>query len=217
MKQEFLKFTGYNGSPFTARLTRRGGRELAVLLPGLNYSTDMPLLSYSHMLMAEREADVLALDFAYNRKPKFRIAPQDERLAWIKEDGRIALDAALQFGPYARLTVIGKSLGTISMGWGLPDAAPENTRLAWLTPSLVGTGLPARIAASQYPSFCLIGTRDPACTPEMMDRLRGMENATLSIIEGADHGFTRPEGVAASIRAVGEAMEQMQGWLTATD
>ena len=39
---EYLQIATSN-NPINARLIRRSGRELAVLLPGLNYSADNPL------------------------------------------------------------------------------------------------------------------------------------------------------------------------------
>ncbi len=137
--------------PINARLIRRSGRELAILLPGLNYTVENPLFYYIGQLMHERDMDTLLVDFTYNRDDAFLNAPDDERLERLRSDGQIIIDFARRLGEYDRITIIGKSLGTISMSRAISDL--PDSRLVWLTPSLGGTGLRAQMLGRPNPAF----------------------------------------------------------------
>lgn len=201
-------------TPINARFVKRSGRELAVLLPGLNYSIDSPLFYYANQLMHERGIDTLNVDFAYNRDEEFLKDTDEDRLARLKVDGQSIFSFVKTLGDYDRITVIGKSLGTISMGWAVPDN--PNTRLVWLTPSFGGTGLKAQMSSHLNPAFCLIGTRDPGYTNTVVDEI-STPNMTVVIVEGADHGFNHPDGAAASVGMVQQAINKLAVWLVAAD
>lgn len=198
-----------------ARIDKRAGHELAVLLPGLNYSVDNPLLYYTSQLFHERGVDTLSVDFTYNRDEVFLKDTDENRLERLKSDGQSIIEFAMNLGKYDRLTIVGKSLGTISMGWAVPDN-PPNTRLVWLTPSLGGTGLRAQMSAYPNPAFCLIGTRDPGNTGSLVDEI-ATPNMTVAVIEGADNVFNHDNGVEASVALVQRAINKLAVWLDATD
>ena len=201
--------------PINARLVRRSERELAVLLPGLNYSIDSPLLYYTSQLLHERGIDTVSVDFTYNRDEEFLNDTDDNRLERLKADGQSIIDFSMNLGKYDRLTIVGKSLGTISMGWAVPDN-PPNTRLVWLTPSLGGTGLRAQMSSYTNPAFCLIGTHDPAYTDALVDEI-STPTMTVTVIEGADHVFNHDNGAEASVALVQQAVKKLAVWLDATD
>jgi len=185
--------------PISARLIRRSGRELAVLLPGLSYTVEKPLLYYTGQLLHDRDADVLSVDFTYNRDDTFLNAPDDDRLERLRTDGQAIMKFVRSLGEYERITIVGKSLGTISMGWAINDFL--DARLVWLTPSLGGTGLRAQMLGRPNPAFCLIGTRDPAYSETLVEDLTA-DGIEVAVIEGADHGFSHAGGPVASVALV---------------
>ena len=210
---EYLQITDPH-NPIDARLIKRSGRELAVLLPGLNYTVENPLFYYIGQLLHERDVDALLVDFAYNRDDAFMNAPDDDRLERLRTDGQAVLEFARKLAEYDRITIIGKSVGTISMGWAIDDL--PDARLVWLTPSLGGTGLRAQMLGRSNPAFCLIGTRDPAYTETLVGELAA-DGMTVAVIEGADHGISHADGVVPSVGLVQESIEKLTLWLDATD
>ena len=200
--------------PINARLIRRSGRELAILLPGLNYTVENPLFYYIGQLLHERDVDALLVDFTYNRDDPFLNAPDDEHLGRLRTDGQAIIDFARKLGDYDRITIIGKSLGTISMGWAINDLS--DARLVWLTPSLGGTGLRAQMLGRPNPAFCLIGTRDPAYSDVLVEELTA-DGIAVAVIDGADHGISHADGTVASIALVQEAIKKLVLWMDATD
>jgi predicted alpha/beta-hydrolase family hydrolase len=201
-------------TPINAHLNRRSGRELAVLLPGLNYTAENPLFYYIDQLLHERGVDALSIEFAYSRDDTFLNAPDDDRLERLRTDGRAIIEFARKLGEYDLITIIGKSLGTISMGWAINDL-PE-ARLVWLTPSLGGTGLRTQMLGRPNPAFCLIGTRDPAYSDALVEELTA-DGIAVAIIEGADHGISHADGTVASVELVQQSIEKLAIWMDAAD
>jgi len=210
---EYLQISLSEGRFVDARLMQRAGRELAIRLPGLNYNCDMPLLYYATEHLYERDVDTLRVDFAYNRDETFLAETDENRLERLKADGRAVIDYGVQLGEYDRITIIGKSLGTISMGWANPIDKP--VRMVWLTPSIGGTGLRAQMVNCKHPSFCLIGRKDRVFSDALIKELT-TAGIDVTTVKGADHGFSHADGTADSVRVVLEAVEALTNWLDAT-
>jgi predicted alpha/beta-hydrolase family hydrolase len=75
--------------------TKGASDQLAVLLPGLGYTLDMPLFYYAENLLQERGWDVLRVEYAYNTRPEFQTLPKPERDRWILADTTAAWRAGL--------------------------------------------------------------------------------------------------------------------------
>ena len=112
----------------------------AVLLPGVRYFSQAPLLWFAREAAQARGWSVVEVD---------ERAPADqEPFAWMREQAQRALDAT-----DAELTVVvGKSLGSV--------AAPMVTGPAvWLTPLLVRPEIVEALGSASAPAL-LIGSRD---------------------------------------------------------
>lgn len=183
------------------------------MLPGLRYANTRPGLARCRELLEARGTDVLTLDYAYNTNETFMNAPDDEQLAWIGDDAATAFRAVAQMEDYSSFTVVGKSLGTIGMGWGF-SALPSNkpTRLIWLTPSLVETGLGERMFALKGRSIIVIGTLDPGYNPSVLEHFdaHGME---VVVLEGVNHGLERPDDPIGTEAALNEMTDRLSNWL----
>ena len=201
-----------------ARFTKRQGKELVILLPGLSYNLSMPLFFYTSQILAKRGADVLGVGYQYASDEKFQKLDQDKKLAAIKADGEDILKHAENLGEYERVTIIGKSLGTLSMGWSAPNRkAFKNLRLVWLTPSLKDTELADQIRKAENPSLILIGANDPSFNKQLMESLNRSPHVTVRAIPGVDHAFNHAKGVPESAQVLGVAMQNLRDWLFATD
>ena len=178
------------------------GGDMAVALPGLVYGCDRPLLAGVRAVMESRGATVAALRFRYADNADFMALPEKAQIARIKTDGADILRVVRRLTP-ARLWLIGKSLGTISMaGMDAPDA-----RHIWLTPSLRGTGIGPVIQARG--GFCLIGSRDPA--RDMAVALSNPPHLTVAEIAGADHSWESAGEDAGDILT--PALAAVENWL----
>src|SRR5215216_647328 len=111
--------------------------QLAVVFPGLGYTAYMPVLYFPQRLLLERGADVLLLEYDYRGRVDFWMPRDPERDRWFFEDVAAGCGAGLGQRPYSGVTLVGKSLGTLAMGYlMMEEARLSRARCVWLTPLL---------------------------------------------------------------------------------
>ena len=211
-----LTIRGYRDEPVPNRFLRPEGAidHLAVLLPGLGYTLDMPLFYYAENLLLERGWDVLRVEYAYNTRPEFQALPKPERDRWLLADATAAWRAGLGQRPYERVVLIGKSLGTLAMGHLLTMAdPPPNLGAVWLTPMLSVERLRQQISRYGGPSLFVIGTADPHFEPVVLEKMQVATTGEAVIVKNADHGMDIPGDPIASVRAVERVVEALGRFL----
>lgn len=191
------------------------GREtshLAILLPGRAYGLDLPLMLYSAKLLHEKGADILGVDYtSYTADPEM---DPDEIKRRLGSDVLAALNVVLQQRQYQRITLLGKSLGTIVMG-RLTTADPRlaQAECIWMTPLLLMEDLRAQIAARPHQALFIGGTADEQFD---LDHLAALEKATGGeslVLEGANHILEMPGSVVASMQFLERIMRRMDEFL----
>lgn len=215
-RKQTLTITGYRDEAVPNRFFRqdRETDHLAMILPGLGYTADMPLLHYPGHLLLQHGADVLMVDYAYSQNPAFRAASESERAKWLVEDVTAAWDAAVAQRQYARHTLLGKSLGTLAMGY-LIATKPELTTAGtiWLTPLLGEQRLVGQMGQHRGPSMIAIGTADPAYVADALTSVQAQTGAATILVEGADHGLELPGDALGSLRIVERVVQGMDRFL----
>jgi predicted alpha/beta-hydrolase family hydrolase len=211
-----LTIRGYRDEPVPNRFLRPQGAidHLAVLLPGIGYTLDMPLFYYAEHLLSERGWDVLRVEYAYNKRPEFQALPKPEQNQWLLADTTAAWRAGLGRRPYERVVLIGKSLGTLAMGHLLTLADPHPTVGAvWLTPLLSMERLRQQIQQYGGPSLFVIGTADPHFDPVVLEKMQVATIGEAVVVRNADHGMDIPGDPIASVRAVERVIEALGRFL----
>jgi predicted alpha/beta-hydrolase family hydrolase len=214
-----LAIVGYHDEPVPNRFIRHEGDadHLAILLPGFGYTSDMPLFYYAENLLTERGADLLRVEYAYNRRPEFAGLPRDERLRWLIADAVAAYRTGLAQRPYRQLTLVGKSLGTLAMAHLLMVEAlpPGRVRAVWLTPLLGEERVRTQITHWSGPSLFVIGTDDPHYRAQWLDDLGNAGQNEAVVIDRADHGLDVPGDAVASAEAVLRVVRALSAFLAA--
>jgi predicted alpha/beta-hydrolase family hydrolase len=212
-----LAIAGYRDEPVPNRFLRQDGvtDHLAILLPGLGYTCDMPLLYYAENLLTEAGADLLRVEYAYGRRADYRALPAPDRRRWLLADAVAASRAALAQRRYDALTLVGKSLGTLAMGHLLTTAPPpaRGVRAVWLTPLLRQDDLRRQIRRYAGPSLFAIGTADPHFNPDHLEEVRAATGGEAVVLPGADHGLDVPGDPIASVHAVERVVRALQDFL----
>jgi len=215
---ERLPITGYRGEPVPNRFLRQEGEtdHLAVLLPGMGYTCDMPLFHYAENLLAEGGADLLRVVYAYGGRTDFRDLSDAEREQWLFADTAAGYRAGLSRRDYAQLTLVGKSLGTLAMGHLLAgeDGPAGGVRAVWLTPLVRQERLREQVRRFAGRSLSAIGTADPHYETDSLDAWRDATRGEVVVVEGADHGLDVPGDVVASVEAVGKVVRTLRGFLS---
>jgi hypothetical protein len=200
-----LEIVGYNGQQVPNTLLRQANEtnHLAVFLPGLGYTCDMPLFYYAKEVLTGRGADVFGVEYNYRNKPGFMSLPKDEWRDWLRADVEAALKVVLAQRSYERLTLIGKSLGTLAMGYLLEAGSIlSDTRAVWLTPLAREEILRGQVKRYGGSSLFVIGSADHHFDETLLEELRSATKGELLVIERAEHGLEIPGDVIASLEAM---------------
>jgi predicted alpha/beta-hydrolase family hydrolase len=211
-----LTIQGYRDEPVPNCFQRPEGAidQLAVLLPGLGYTLDMPLFYYAENLLLEQGWDVLRVEYAYNTRPEFQTVPKSERDQWLLADTTAAWRAGLSQRRYERVVLIGKSLGTLAMGHLLTMSdPPAGMGAVWLTPLLSNERLRQQISQYGGPSLFVIGTADPHFDPVVLEQMQVATVGEAVVVRNADHGMDIPGDPIASVRAVERVVEALGRFL----
>lgn len=213
---ETLDIRGQDDGPVPNTFLRadRETRHLGIILPGMGYGVQAPLLWYpTHMLQAHG-ADVLLLEYAYSRDKEFAGLSQEDQLKRLNADVDAAVTAGLGRRSYNRVSLIGKSLGTLAMGHLLTtEQVMVETRAVWLTPLLRLEHLVAQIKEWSGPSLFVIGTDDPHYDPALLDEAQAETRGESVVIEGADHAMSVGGDIWKSIDALERVLYGIQGFL----
>lgn len=199
------------GARIPARRFEGCGRGIALVLPGLNYLSDAPLMVAVRDVLTRHSEDVITVDYDYRQSKEFAVVSDDEKLSWLAADGLAYLGSAREQFRDGPVIVAGKSLGTMCMA----DIGelPSGSRMIWLTPSLKGTGLMDKIAVKGLPQFSLIGSCDGSVGITRSTEYLGIPNMTHVECPGLVHAWEHEDGQEAERLETEKAMALLDRWL----
>lgn len=173
---------------------------LAVLLPGVHYGADGPLLFYPAVALRDAGWDVVQLTYRFQRD----ISDFDPAtLMDVTQDCRTAVSTALDQRSYPKLVYLGKSLGAGLEALLCAEASPPiPTRAAYFTPPIGMPIFDPFFGRSPQPAHILLGTRDRFYDEQALARLKQTRPFGLTLVEGADHAMIIPGDLDGSIRAL---------------
>jgi pimeloyl-ACP methyl ester carboxylesterase len=216
MHSSTLNIRGHRGQavPNTFFAQDSETHHLAFVFPGLGYTAHMPVLYYPRRLLLERGADVLLVEYDFRGRMDFRMPRDPERDRWFFDDVAAACAAGLGQRPYSGVTLVGKSLGTLAMGYLLTgNARLSRARCVWLTPLLRDDRLRAQVRRAGGPSLFVIGTADSHYDPAHLEEVRLASGGESVVIRGADHSLEIEGDTVGSIRAVEQIVRAMHQFL----
>ena len=217
MELSSLDIVGHNKQqvPNTFIAQPQPTTHLAVILPGYRYPVEMPPLYYAARILLEQGADVLRVEYAYYRT-NFLQQPESEQDQWISNDVFAACEAGLSQRSYEKITLVGKSLGTIAMGHLVSDPHFQQAACVWVTPLLTVEWLLSRIEQTHPRSLFIIGTADRFYRPELLNHLKTVTDGQTCILEGADHGLEIPGDIPGSLAVLHQIVHALQKFLGET-
>jgi hypothetical protein len=142
----------------------------AVLLPGVRYFSQAPLLWFAREAAQARGWSVVEVD---ERAPGGQ-----EPFAWMREQARRAVDAT----DAELVAVVGKSLGSAAA----PLVSERGLPAVWLTPLLTRPDVVEALAVATAPALAVGSPADPSWGEGELP-----DNSTLEVLElpGLDHSL----------------------------
>lgn len=153
---------------------------------------------------------MLWVDYAYDTEPEWRRLNPQRRKAWLFADSLAAFRAASNQGSYSRISLIGKSLGTLAVGGLISKVpSPHVPRIVWLTPVLTDPGLREQILGTSNPSFVVIGSADRLYDEAFLRLLGKKPGIEILVLPNADHSLEVESSIAESIKVLGQVTESI--------
>ncbi|HLI07444.1 MAG TPA: alpha/beta family hydrolase [Ktedonobacteraceae bacterium] len=208
-----LEFKGYRQEavPNTFFQQDDATDHAALVLPGRGYSSQGPVLSYPRLELLARGADVLCVD--YTQRADFSTLPDQELLRCSIADAEAGYRALMKQRPYQRITLVGKSLGTMVMTHFLTTLSlPTPVLTAWLTPVLSVEKVRTQIKQAPGPVFVAIGTADPYYNAAQVAEIREalQDRGEVLVIEHANHSLDIGTSALQSLAAIEEMIRSFQ-------
>ena len=179
------------------KIINNNSNKLAILLPGINYSTDRPLMDYSKRLVMEMNYDVLAIDYGFQIARK--CFNKDTEINIIIHESIEVLREALKDinKKYEEILIIGKSIGTIvQIHMQKEFNKGINIRNIYLTP------IEKTFELGINKSLVITGTNDTWISKESISKIHNINDVKLVVIEGANHSLNINGDILKSIDVI---------------
>jgi hypothetical protein len=119
--------------------------------------------------------------------------------------------------PYQHITLIGKSLGTLAMGYLLAtETRLAQSRAIWLTPLLRSSQVRAQIESGPH-GLVVIGTADSHYDHAYLAGLRSKGNCEVIVVEGADHSMEMNGDVWQSLQVIERVTRAIQAFVSSAE
>lgn len=206
-----LEITGQSGELLANRFFRQKNptTDLAVVLPGLRYNCDKPLLYFTSQALIARGTDVLQIWADYTQPDITSLSRTDQTLRMVS-DAQAVIQAGTGVRQYRRLILAGKSIGTLIMAFILSQEYPlEIAATIWLTPLLQIPFVSAAIEKTTAPAIIAGGTADSTFDPTSASSLEKLPNITMLCVEGGNHSLEIPLDLRHSLTALSDLVEMI--------
>lgn len=181
---------------------------LAVILPGIGYTLDRPLLDYSKKLCLELGYDVLPIEYGFQAA---RAEFDSERFNNVLDESMEILKLSLS-SKYKKIVFIGKSIGTVIQKILQKRLEYENNSYyfenIYLTPvdKTVDLGI-------ETGSIVFTGSCDPLISKENMHKLEMIEDIKLIKIAHADHSLNIKNDIVKSAEYLMDIIKKEKDFL----
>ncbi len=195
-----LKITGYSSQLLENALTceKENNTHLAVFLPGIGYTLEHPALYYSRRLLHQLGADELKIEPTY-RRSKFKAFTDREKEESIGADSIAILETIQGLSQYTRITLVGKSMGTLLLAKILEQDLNLETEFIWLTPLFKNQQFLKVVTTKSHQGIFFIGSSDQHYDPVVLEPVRAANNGQVIVFEGANHSLEIAGNVLGSI------------------
>ena len=184
-------------------------KKLAIIMPGMGYHKDKPLLYYGTKIAMQCGYDILHVDYLeYFKGIKYTDAKKVEAglKAFKKTEDVLKTQ---DFSQYEDVVFIGKSFGTLAGAKYVAEHG-RTARQIWYTPVL------ETFDYGPCKAVAFIGSKDPLSDIEVMKTVAVNRGIALHIYDGGNHSLETGD-VKRDIDTLREVMKATKEYLSGND
>lgn len=211
-----LDVSGFNQRQVTNKYYRqpKSTGKLSLILPGLGYTCDKPLLYFTTEVLLAKGFDVLQLWADYSTL-EFQELTQIEQSRCLAEDSRALLAAGRGANSYDLLVLGGKSIGTLSLSLLLnQEPGLSSATTFWLTPLFYLPLVSQEVKDLQGPAFIAGSNADPTFDIDLLSQIMETPNKSSLVVKGADHSLEIPGDPIKTLQELSRLTENFINFLS---
>ncbi|WP_462408626.1 alpha/beta family hydrolase [Neobacillus sp. Marseille-QA0830] len=204
----------YSTIPYTWLRGQKSNKSICIMLPGIGYTTQLPLFYYATNVCMTQNIDVLHVNYQFKENEQFANLPDAEQEQWIYEDVKATVAEVLKDAEYKQCFLLSKSIGTIPMAleWAQQNFIHKSFGI-WLTPLLKDEKVYQAILATEVPSLCVIGSNDHHFMEERVESFKQNKLVRTVVIPKADHSLEVSGDISATLGAVRLVIDNLQAFI----
>jgi hypothetical protein len=179
---------------------------IALILPGLRYTCDMPLLYFLTQTLLDRHFDVIQLHTDYTVETLQTLTPA-EQLNRITADAQAAIEVAYQNCPGKNMIVAGKSIGTLPIAMLMSTGVIPQAACIWLTPLCK---YPFVVDAALHyagPAMLIASQGDETFDEEGIAQIQHQTQIEVLVFDKANHSLLIPGETLQSLGILEKVVE----------
>ncbi|WP_052342594.1 hypothetical protein [Bacillus sp. EB01] len=180
---------------------------LAIVLPGMGYTAQAPLLHFATGIYFEAGSDVLHVNYKYSRDEMEALSGEE-----FEGDVRAVIDHVLSESTYHDFSLIGKSIGTKALCYLLKDERFGSARTLWLTPLLHSDHVFEMMSSGGRDGLVVIGDQDSFYMEERYAELKRKPHLECYLVEGTEHSLQVEGDALRSIDVLKDVMVLVDGF-----
>jgi len=190
------------------------GKRLAILLPGVGYNNDMPLLYYSSKIFSSKGYSIFKVNYRYQGNDEFNNSSLQEIRKWIRADVIASTETLFKESKFEEIVLVCKSVGTIAGLESLKTIKELRTaRIIWQTPLTHMDEIVNDLNEIENESLILIGTNDQCYVKENIDLIGAKKNYKNIIIPDADHRLEVSDDIQQSIKIIETITKEISNFI----
>ena len=190
------------------------GKRLAILLPGVGYNNDMPLLYYSSKVLNSKGYSIFKVNYRYQGNDEFNNSSLQEIRKWIRADVIASTETLFKESKFEEIVLVCKSVGTIAGLESLKTIKELRTaRIIWQTPLTHMDEIVNDLNEIENESLILIGTNDQCYVKENIDLIGAKKNYKNIIIPDADHRLEVSDDIQQSIKIIETITKEISNFI----
>lgn len=210
-----MNLIDYKGNQIRTIFRLNNNSQIVVFYPGYGYTLDAPVFFYLQEFFAQKDFDILCIDYRYNENNDFLNSTDEEKDKWFQYDCNVIGKEVNSFSrTYNRIVYVGKSFGTAMLMNQLKNnLIQKKSEIIYLTPVTYGHGIYLTIQETRNRTLIVYGNADKYYNKNEIALIKDRKDTFLKEIKNAGHVFEEAGNIKQSILNLIEVINSIDSFI----